>query len=189
LTDELLEIFEFMIFVCPLSGVEDAIKRHRPSHLISLLDPESMIQTPNGIETGCHLQLGMNDISMPVEDMVQPAATHIEELLNFIKGWDQSQPLLVHCWAGISRSTAAAFIALCALNEGHDEEEIAMLIRQEGDHAFPNRLMVRIADDLLNRNGRMCAAIEAMGPARATWEGKLFSLPICPTTTQRRFGD
>src|SRR5690606_29737670 len=103
--------------------------------------------------------------------------------------WDQSQPLLVHCWAGISRSTAAAFITLCALNEKHDEQDIAMLIRRHGDHAYPNRLMIKIADDLLPRQGRMCAAIEAMGPARATWEGEVFALPVCPELSQSRFGD
>jgi predicted protein tyrosine phosphatase len=178
-----------MIFVSPLSAIGDAIKRHQPSHLISLLDPESMIETPNGIVSTQHLRLGMNDIAMPVDEMVQPGAEHIEELLRFVRNWDQRQPLLVHCWAGISRSTAAAFITLCALNEGHNEEEIARLIRQQGDHAYPNRLMVRIADGLLKRKGRMCAAIEAMGPARATWEGELFSLPVCPEPSQRRFGD
>jgi len=178
-----------MIFVSPLSAIGEAIKRHQPSHLISLLDPESMIETPDGITRERHLRLGMNDISMPVDSMVQPGTEHVQALLDFVRAWDQSQPLLVHCWAGISRSTAAAFITLCALNESHDEQDIAMLIRRQGDHAYPNRLMIRIADDLLRRRGRMCAAIEAMGPARAAWEGEVFALPVCPELPRSRFGD
>lgn len=178
-----------MIFVSPLSAIGEVIKRHQPSHLISLLDPESMIDTPEGITRERHLRLGMNDISMPVDSMTQPGGEHVQALLDFVKEWDQKQPLLVHCWAGISRSTAAAFITLCALNEKHDELEMALLIRRLGDHAYPNRLMIKIADDLLQREGRMCAAIEAMGPARATWEGEIFALPVCPEIPQRRFGD
>jgi predicted protein tyrosine phosphatase len=86
--------------------------------------------------------------------------------------------MLVHCWAGISRSTAAAFITLCALNEDHPEDELARLVRARGSHAHPNKLMVRHADTLLERGGRMVAAVEALGPGRSCWEGELFSLPL-----------
>ena len=169
-----------MIYVSPLSGVEDAIRLHGPSHLVSLLDPDSMIPTPEGISAGKHLRLSVNDIASPVDTLTAPGEAHVAELISFIRTWDQTDPMLVHCWAGISRSTAAAFITLCVLNEDQSEDALAQLIRRNAAHAFPNRLMVRHADSLLRRKGRMIDAIEAMGPARATWEGVTFALPVRP---------
>lgn len=169
-----------MIYVSPLSGVEEAIRRHGPSHLVSLLDPESMIGTPEGIAPDRHLRLSVNDIASPAEDLTAPGENHVAELISFIRKWDQKDPMLVHCWAGISRSTAAAFITLCVLNEGQSEDALAQIIRRNAAHAFPNRLMVRHADNLLRRKGRMIEAVEAMGPARATWEGVTFAIPARP---------
>ncbi|MGB3809290.1 MAG: protein-tyrosine phosphatase family protein [Parvibaculum sp.] len=164
----------------PLSGVADAIRTVGPSHLVSLLDPETMIDTPQGIDAARHLRLSVNDIAEPNEMLVSPSEAHVSQLIGFIRRWDQRSPMLVHCWAGISRSTAAAFIALCTLNENHPEDDLARLVRARGSHAYPNRLMVRLADDILGRKGRMRAAVEALGPARATWEGELFALPVHP---------
>lgn len=169
-----------MIYVSPLSQVTDAIERIKPSHLISLLDPETMIDTPHGIVPERHLRLGVNDIATPIDDLVPPSSAHVQQLVSFVKSWDQQQPLLVHCWAGISRSTAAAFITLCVLNENHPEDDLARLVRACGAHAQPNRLMVGLADDLLNRQGRMRAAVEALGPGKAAWEGQLFAIPLRP---------
>ena len=50
-----------------------------------------------------------------------PCETHVADLVQFARDWDRKAPLLIHCWAGISRSTAAAFISLCALNPEGDE--------------------------------------------------------------------
>lgn len=169
-----------MIYISPLSGVEEAIRRYSPSHLVTLLDPDSMIETPMGIEAARHLRLSVNDIAEPIDTLVPPGEAHVAELIAFIQAWDQQSPMLVHCWAGISRSTAAAFIALCVLNENQPEEALARLVRARGAHAFPNRLMVRHADALLRRKGRMQNAIEALGPAKAAWEGVTFSLPAHP---------
>lgn len=169
-----------MIYVSPLSAIPDAIREIKPSHLVSLLDPDTMIDTPQGILPTQHLRLGVNDIAEEIDDLVPPGIEHVSELIAFVQAWDQKSPLLVHCWAGISRSTAAAFIALCALNEGHPEDELARLVRACGSHAHPNRLMVRHADSLLKREGRMSAAVEALGPGRACWEGELFSIPLRP---------
>lgn len=177
-----------MIYVSPLSAIPDAIREIKPSHLVSLLDPDTMIDTPQGILPTQHLRLGVNDIAEEIDDLVPPGVEHVAELIGFVQAWDQKSPLLVHCWAGISRSTAAAFIALCALNEGQPEDELARLVRACGSHAHPNRLMVRHADSLLKREGRMSAAVEALGPGRACWEGELFSIPLRPASLRSNRG-
>ncbi len=166
-----------MIYVSPLSAVEKAVETLKPSHLISLLDANSMIPTPDGIAPARHLRLGINDIHAPADDLVCPAQEHVEELIAFVRGWDRSAPMLVHCWAGISRSTSSAYVALCAINEPGTEMAFARLLRQRGPHANPNPRIVALGDALLGRDGRMIEAIASIGPASAAWEGSLYALP------------
>lgn len=165
-----------MIYVCPLSQLYASIDKHAPSHLVSLLDPHSMIGTPSGIHPGQHLRLAINDIPTPRDGMVAPGSQHIEEILAFIDGWDQAAPMLIHCWAGISRSTAAAFITLCHLNNGA-ERQAARLMRASAPHAQPNLRLVALADTLMDRQGRMIEAVAEMGLGDFDREGALFSLP------------
>src|ERR1700733_1742373 len=102
-----------MILVTPPSAVEETIRARKPSHLVTLLSPEHMIETPEGIEAARHLKLGLNDVAEAWASDVPPGQQHGDELLEFGRGWDGISPMLVHCWAGISRSTAAAYILLC----------------------------------------------------------------------------
>jgi len=83
----------------------------------------------------------------------------------------------VHCWAGISRSTAAAYTALCAINPEASEALIATRLREASPTAYPNRLMIRLADAALGRRGRMVAAIEGIGRGVVAGEAAPFSLP------------
>ena len=54
--------------------------------------------------------------------------------------------MLIHCWAGISRSTAAAYVALCALNPHADERTLANRLRSASPQASPNPRIVALAD-------------------------------------------
>ncbi len=173
-----------MIYVCPLSAVSDVIETSSPSHMISLLDPESMIDTPHGIASDKHLQLSVNDIAHHDDELVPPNRRHIESLLDFIETWSADDPILIHCWAGISRSTAAALITLCRFNQEAEEAALAQLVRDAAPHAHPNRLMIQHADELLGRRGRLIAAVEQMGPGRMTWEGEVFTVPIYPEASR-----
>ena len=83
---------------------------------------------------------------------------------------------MVHCWAGISRSTAAAYTALCAINPEVPEELIARAPARGLAHRLPNRLMIRLADDALGRRGRMVRAIEGIGRGVMATEAVPFSL-------------
>jgi predicted protein tyrosine phosphatase len=164
------------LLIAPFSAVEDTVRRHRPSHLLTVMDLQ--IATPEGIDPGRHLRLSMHDIVEPAEGCVAPESSHIADLIAFGKTWDKTSPLLVHCWAGVSRSTAAAYIVLCDLHGPGHEARIAGALRFHAPHAQPNRLMVRHADLLLGRDGRMIAAVEAMSEARPVWEGEVVELPL-----------
>ena len=166
------------ILVTPLSALADAIDRERPSHIVSLLSPPHMIPTPAGFDRRRHLQLGLDDVSDPLAADFPPERAHVDRLLAFSREWDASAPLLIHCWAGISRSMASAFIVLCDRMGPAREVEIALAMRRRAPHAQPNALLVRHADEALGRGGHMVAALRAMGPAIMAEEGVATEFPL-----------
>ncbi|HSM19734.1 MAG TPA: tyrosine protein phosphatase, partial [Hyphomicrobiales bacterium] len=76
------------IHVCPLNCVDMLIAEHRPSHVVTLINREMMIDTPAGIRPENHLRLGMNDIAAPTHGFVAPGDTHVADLVRFALGWD-----------------------------------------------------------------------------------------------------
>src|SRR5690348_1198113 len=88
------------ILVTPLSAIEDTIREHRPSRLVSLLSPEHMIETHPELGEARHLRLGVQDIADPAAGPVPPAAHHVLRLIEFGRSWDAAEPMLIHCWAG-----------------------------------------------------------------------------------------
>ena len=108
----------------------------------------------------------------------------MRRVLDFVGGWGRDEPILIHCYAGISRSTAAAYITACAHNPEHDEEEIALALRAASPSASPNRRFVALADAELGRGGRMTRAIEKIGRG-ASW---LDIGENAPFTLNARFG-
>jgi len=113
-----------------------------------------------------------------MEGMILPGRRHVEELLAFALRWERAAPMVIHCFAGISRSTAAAFIAACALAPERDEGDIASRLRAASPSATPNSRLVAVADRLLGRNGRMVRAVAAIGRGEFAAEGKPFRLEI-----------
>ncbi len=165
------------IFVAPLSLVETTVADANVSHLVTLINGETLISTPPSIVPDRHLRLAMNDICQPQPGLVLPCETHVADLITFARDWDRQAPLLIHCWAGISRSTAAAFISLCALNPEGSELELAHALRRASPTAYPNRLLVALADEILTRDGRMINAVEEIGRGKIAEEAEVFALP------------
>jgi predicted protein tyrosine phosphatase len=166
------------IIVTPLSALESTIRDRRPSHVVTLLSPEHMIQTPAGFPADHHLRLGVNDIIDPKMGDAPPARDHVTRLLEFSRAWSGEQPILIHCWAGISRSWASAFIVLSDRMGRGSEMHIARAIRARAPHAWPNALLVQHADELLGRQGRMIEAIRSIGPGDIASEGRVVELPV-----------
>ena len=99
-------------------------------------------------------------------------------LLDFARRWDRKAPIVIHCFAGISRSTAAAYSVAAALAPTRDEAELAATLRRLSPSATPNIRLVSIADRLLGRQGRMIAAIGSIGRGADAFEGVPFALKI-----------
>jgi predicted protein tyrosine phosphatase len=167
------------LLVCPLSQLDAARDLYRPSHLVSLLSPTTPAEAwPQAAADAASLRLAFHDIAEPREGLTPPDAALVARLLTFAETWDASRPMLVHCWAGVSRSTAAAFIIACQRRPERAETQIAQALRAAAPYATPNSLMVSLADAALDRGGRMSAAVEAIGRGADAFEGALFELPL-----------
>lgn len=165
------------IIVCPLSRIDDVIHAEQASHLLTLLGPDYMIEAHGSIAADRHLRLKVHDIAETLPGQIAPQRDHAARVLAFAEAWDRESPMVIHCWAGISRSTAAMWMTMCKLNPDQDELDILRAMRLRAPHIAPNRLLVAHADDLLGRDGRMVDALDAVGPAAAASEGFPFHLP------------
>jgi len=167
-----------MIHVCPLSRLHETVEEHGARHVVSLIGDEARLERPSGIAPENHLWLRLHDISSPLDGYIMPGQEHVAELIGFVRGWDRRAPLVVHCFAGISRSTASAYAAVCALNPQRDEDDIAQALRQASPTATPNIRIVSLADQILGRDGRMVAAIETIGRGALATEAAPFQLEL-----------
>jgi len=166
------------LIICALSQLPTVIKARRPSHLVTLLSPTEMIETPEGVAPTQHLRIRVNDIAEVTPGLVAPDEAMVRSLILFGANWTEDSPMVVHCWAGISRSTASAFILACERNPETPELTIAETLRAASRFAHPNRRFVALADDLLGRGGRMVDAVAAIGPGEPTLENHPFDLPV-----------
>ena len=167
-----------MIYICNLQELQGHARVLGPTHLASLVSAQEQPPTPHGMPAEHHLKLVVHDISAPLPGYILAGEDHIDELVTFLGAWQPDDgPLLIHCMAGISRSTAAALIALVVKAQGR-EMEAARHLRQAAPHAQPNRRLIALADQRLGCQGRLIAAREIMGPPRLAFSGPLVSLPL-----------
>lgn len=174
---------QFDIHVCALADVDTVVASTNATHLVSVLQTDLIPKTPSAIAPENHYKLGIDDIEAPFGGLIHADVNQIETLCAFVDTFSreslkdaQRQTLVIHCYAGVSRSTATAFLALCALNPHSSEVALAKYLRSKSPSADPNRLIVSLGDQALNRNGRMVSALRAMGRAEPSYHAQPFSL-------------
>lgn len=164
------------IVVCPLSQVERLTRQLGVGHILTLLADTTRAVTPDGVTD--HLIVHVDDIVAAADTRILPDVSHVQQVIDFARAWDGATPMLVHCFAGISRSTASAFIVACTAQPDRPEAEIADELRAASATASPNRRFVELADRMLHRQGRMVAAIERIGVGEPATEGVPFTLSL-----------
>jgi predicted protein tyrosine phosphatase len=152
----------FRITVCGL----DELSKHsgsRVSHVLSILDPEWPVPEVFGT-FGEHdkLELRFHDVIEDRLGSVAPMALHVEQLLAFGRGLD-SEPaadahLLVHCHAGVSRSSASMALLIAQAVPVSSGDEIFAEILRIRPQIWPNLRIVEMGDDALGRNGALIRA-------------------------------
>ncbi|MDO9474945.1 MAG: hypothetical protein Q7J28_18030 [Caulobacter sp.] len=166
------------LIVSPLRDVDTVVRFKKPSHLITLLDPHMMGDCPRGFRPDRHLKIAVDDVWEPQTGKILPAEDVVEDVLAFGKTWTGKSPMLVHCWAGVSRSTATAFILACQRLPEIEEAKIAQALRKASASATPNPLLVRLADDIMGRKGRMVDAVAGIGQGVYAYPGSPFELGL-----------
>jgi predicted protein tyrosine phosphatase len=167
-----------MIHVCSLARLHEIVADTGARHVVSLIGDEANLVRPQSVAAENHLWLRLHDISAPLDGHIMPGEEHVADLIRFVRGWDRRSPLVVHCFMGISRSTASAYASVCALNPNRDETSIANALRRASPTATPNIRIVSLADRLLGRGGRMIAAIETIGRGCLAEEAAPFRLDL-----------
>ena len=169
------------IYVSNLHDLETHVRQARPDRLISIIQPEFQPPTPAGVSPGRHLRVPVHDISEPVAGSILPERHHVEAIVRFLDDWragnpPRRAPLMVHCFAGVSRSSATALLAHFLTTD--DAFASARALRAAAPHAWPNRRIVALADTVLDCGGRLREAVDAMGPASGESLGRLVALPV-----------
>jgi predicted protein tyrosine phosphatase len=166
-----------MIHVTSLNALDTVIARLQNYDLLTLLSPGHPETDWSAFACERHVRLAFHDIVEPMPGLTLPDRGTMQAVLDFGRHHDPQRPLLIHCWAGISRSSAAAFVIACDRNPGF-ERDIAAELRRRAPFVTPNRLMVRLADEMLARDGRMVEAIEKIGRGAEAREGEPYQLPL-----------
>lgn len=167
------------IIVSPLSRIAEMSVRHKSREMVTLIAKEQAFHRPAVISADRHLTLQMNDITFKGnEKLIAPDDVHIQTLIDFAREWDQSAPLLVHCWMGVSRSPAAAIIVALAVKPDEDDALLAARLRTVSPFATPNARIIEIGDRLLGRNGALISAVKAIGRGADTDGNVPFVFPL-----------
>lgn len=164
------------IYVSNLADLESHARAVRPERLISIIQPEFQPPTPTAVSGQRHLRVPVHDIAEPVPGSILPERHHVEVIVRFLDDWRAGDPLMVHCLAGVSRSSATALLAHFLISG--DPFVSARALREAAPHAWPNRRIVALADTVLECRGRLREAVDAMGPATTETLGTLVALPV-----------
>lgn len=132
------------------------------SHALSILDPE-MADPAAFRHFGRHRRtvLRFHDHVIDFAGGDCPQEHHVEAIIGFGEELADEQPdhLLVHCWMGLSRSTAATAILLTQ-HEAGSEAHAFDRVFQVRPRSWPNARMIALADRLLGRRGALMSALK-----------------------------
>lgn len=156
-------ISPFRVSVC---GIEELAGHCEASvsHVLSILDPDWPV--PEAFGTfGEHakLELRFHDVIEPrTAPIIAPSREHVAQLLAFGRGL-MTKPindahLLVHCHAGVSRSTASLALILAQALPGVGASPILEEVLRIRPQAWPNLRIIEIGDAELGRGGGLIAA-------------------------------
>ena len=132
-----------------VSGVHDFPDLQGVDAVISIADPwEVRPAELDGLGVPI-LDLRFHDADGDPQDL-EPEEHHLERVRAFLTA-QQPRWLHVHCYAGVSRSTAVASFALASQYPDWSDAQIVEVVRGVRPIAQPNALLLRQIDRLLDR--------------------------------------
>ncbi len=141
----------------------DELDRHSErgvTHVLSILDPEwPEPEAFEDFEPHARVTFRFHDAIEPERGVVLPQKPDVDAILGFGRDAGGVTHLLIHCHAGISRSTAAMLMILAQAHPHELEDAIVNRLLEIRPQAWPNSRMIGFADELLGRAGRLSAAV------------------------------
>ncbi len=155
----------------------DELDRHSTrgvTHVLSILDPEwPEPEAFQVFDPHSRVTFRFHDAIEPELGVVLPQKAVVEAILAFARDAGDVRHLLIHCHAGISRSTAAMTMIMAQANPHEKEDAIIERLLEIRPQAWPNSRMIAFADDLLGRDGRLSAAVALVYARRLEIEPQL----------------
>lgn len=161
-------MFDKEIFDLRISGLSEAMQLSEQwaTHTVSLLDPDinsEIIKLPRPNREGLLQRYFFHDITPTTftklfKDFKPATSEQIVEILEFTAPLKPTNRLLIHCHAGVSRSTAVACGVLC--QHGLTPNEAVKHVFSIRKQAFPNRHILKLFDNILELKGELVAAGE-----------------------------
>jgi predicted protein tyrosine phosphatase len=157
-------IAPWKITVCGIDELPEHSERG-VTHVLSILDPDRAIPDAFG-SFGEHerLELRFLDEIEDTEGGTPPMQAHVEQVLAFgrtlIAEPQEDAHLLVHCHAGVSRSTASMILIIAQARPDLPADVIVQEVFRVRAKAWPNLRMIEMGDALLGRGGTIVAAVK-----------------------------
>jgi predicted protein tyrosine phosphatase len=166
----------FDLRITTLPEAVDLLRQGWPTKAVSLVCPG----TPN---FGCygphHLLLHLHDIAEELDGHVVPCSQHLLDVLDFTADLAPGSRLLVHCIAGVSRSTAAAIGILIA--RGMPWRVAWEAVEAVRPVMMPNACLIRLIDDHHGLGGELLAHLRAWSAERTAAEPHGAAPGECPS--------
>jgi len=161
---ELSTFAPFRLTICGIPELDEHCEAG-VTHVLSILDPD-MLDPPAFAAFAPHRRLGLrfHDIIETRPNCLAPQKADVERLLTFGRELIEEAPahLLIHCHAGVSRSTASAALILAQTRPNRPALEALEAVSQIRPRAWPNLRILEFGDELLGRNGEIVAAVAAI---------------------------
>jgi len=135
------------------------------THVLSILDPGwPEPEALGAFDAHRRLELRFHDVIEAGPGWIAPERLDVEQLLSFGRDLTEARGthLLVHCHAGVSRSTAAATLILAQARPDRPAEEVLQAVVRRRSHAWPNLRILELGDALLDRRGEIVDAARAI---------------------------
>jgi predicted protein tyrosine phosphatase len=153
----------FQVTICGIDELGSHCEA-RVTHVLSILDPGwPEPEALGAFDSHRRLELRFHDVIEAGPGWIAPERCDVEQLLTFGRDLTEARGthLLIHCHAGVSRSTAAATLILAQARPDRPAEEVLQAVVRQRSHAWPNLRILELGDALLERRGEVVDAARA----------------------------
>jgi predicted protein tyrosine phosphatase len=154
------------VFVCPKNNAHDTAKKVGATHWLCILDPGDRIYVTPRLQKLTTLHLRFEDV-LEETDRDAPTLQDVERMLRWGEAIPEDATVVINCFAGVSRSTAAALALMT--QKTRDPNDAARRLLAQRPTACPNPIITKHADAILGMGGALFERGEEIARARIEW--------------------